>query len=462
MPAVASRPPYSQDTSTTLNATLHNAEGSGFLMSYPPVPVLSAAPKQMQELDESCCVRLGVFRPNTAVSKEQLVDEIDSVRMTSEIEHVFVEAAAAAAVTRSGETKAAEDDDYEWGRVYFSSGEVAELCAALLSYPGRRSKWHRWVVQRLPTFGEAAPSAFSPVTATEQRMAAVAFSCRLADTLLARGARGLCVLSTTDLLETNGAQQWLVHKRTGVNTSVDVCAAYFPHPDRNQCQQGSRCPHLHLRLEAFPKLLLPSFPVSVAAPSRGGGGGGVGKAGLGVASSAGGATMPAPTAWEVDRCRDTLALHDLPVHVDFVTLRYMFDRCMGYAQSYVVLTAAMKREGVVLFDSPEHATEAMTQANSASDLHVTLLGPTAAETKAATTATSQSDSAASASAASRDQAPGGSDAVSTESAVPFPALPEGWSYGLSRRTGQYFFLQTGKKATTFKHPVTQERYSMKR
>lgn len=45
-------------------------------------------------------------------------------------------------------------------------------------------------------------------------------------------------------------------------------------------------------------------------------------------------------------------------------------------------------------------------------------------------------------------------------ALPFPSLPEGWEHGYSRRTNQYYFFQPKtKNSTTWKHPVTGERYS---
>ena len=43
--------------------------------------------------------------------------------------------------------------------------------------------------------------------------------------------------------------------------------------------------------------------------------------------------------------------------------------------------------------------------------------------------------------------------------VPFPPLPSGWGYGVSRRNGKYYFFEHGSKApTTFKHPVTGDKY----
>ena len=66
-------------------------------------------------------------------------------------------------------------------------------------------------------------------------------------------------------------------------------------------------------------------------------------------------------------------------------------------------------------------------------------------------------------AAPRDLAPRGGGLRpqgGIDGPVPFPPLPTEWGYGVSRRTGQYYFFQHGSKApTTWKHPQTGEKYN---
>lgn len=416
-------------------------------MSPTTVPALSAAPKQMNELDETFAVRLGVFRPRVALSREQVVDEIDSVKMTSKVEYVFLEAATG----NGNDSPNVNDTDFEWARVYFSSTEVAGLCAALLSYPGRRSKWYRFVTQRLPILTPIT----HPPTAAEALVGKLHVP-ESPDTMLLHTADGFSVVSTCEVFDTAAVRDWTRQKQTNTITSRDVCAKFYPDATTNRCTAGAACHCVHLREKAFLKLLLHPLPLSTNAGTVQGGR----------------ATVPIPDRclWEQSRGQDTLFLPDLPRNVDAATMHYMFSQCSGFIVSDTVLTSSYKRHGVVVFDTPENATKAKEQASAAelvvlyyseSCMHhkegVETEDPVPPHTKGIACGSNKEKSVSGGAVDQEERA-----AAESEDAPPFPPLPEGWEYGLSRRTMQYFFLQTGKKSTTFKHPVTQDRYSAKR
>eukprot|EP00759_Apiculatamorpha_spiralis_P054475 PhF_6_TR6945/c1_g1_i1/m.10195 len=44
--------------------------------------------------------------------------------------------------------------------------------------------------------------------------------------------------------------------------------------------------------------------------------------------------------------------------------------------------------------------------------------------------------------------------------VPFPPLPEGYSYSVSQRSGNYYFYENGSKKTEWNHPITKLTYSI--
>lgn len=445
-----------------------------------PLPSLSAAPKQMQELDERCGVRFGVYRPRHRLSKELVIDEMDAVRMTSFVEHVFIEVGCSPLHP--------EETDYEWARIFFSDAEAAELTVALLSYPGRRSKFTRFVTQRLPLpkkSGDADPSSVHPVSGDQPPSYPAtpgAQPADVVDTVLLRFADGWCVASTLELYSTAGLEECLGQKKRGLLSCCEVCGDFngeeMSSGGSGGCLRGLECPNAHLRKNFFFKLLVPPLirvtDRQVAATN-------------GNDSAAATDEVPVTAAppqcrsaglWLADRATDTLIVHHLPADIDLSAFVYMFSRCPGYLRAQTVRAQTHVRYGVVWFADHAAAVAARTEAAAALHLPILFYGEKAehaadseegphgkSEPSTHTEAIPASkikSSVASNGSASAAVATTAAAATSKSSEVPFPPLPEGWEFGLSRRTMQYFFLQTGKKSTTWKHPVTQERYSAKR
>ncbi|KAI5691656.1 hypothetical protein MNV84_08382 [Leishmania braziliensis] len=440
----------------------------------PPLPTLSASAKDISEMDVRAGLRLGVFRASTRLNKEQVMDEIESVRMTSHVELVLLESPQQIALLQDVPP---QEHDYEWATVFFSIAEAADLCAALLCQPGRRSKWARVSIQRLPIVSRQT----EPYTAEEEQRAqvhmyqmnaaspsvtktngATLFS-DARDTVLARGAYGWCVLSTGGLFPTLGLAAYLQHRRRGDFTGIDVCAKFDPQCDKDKCVAGGQCNGVHLRsCEQWRLLVPPMLILRKTTPT----------------SSTSTEDIPSPveSAWQEARRTDTLVVLPLPPEIDETAFVYMFQRCDGFRRAQTVRTVDAHRYGVVQFADAASAHLAQQQAISHSNLPVRFVGEateavngtqalaaaldvsstevinssTVPPNKSYTTAPSST----SAVTASRTNPA----AVTHAPDVPFPPLPSGWEYGLSRRTMQYFFLQSGKKSTTWKHPVTQEQY----
>lgn len=445
----------------------------------PPLPTLSASAKDISEMDVRVGLRLGVFRAATRLSKEQVMDEIESVRMTSHVERVLLESPRQIALLPGVPP---QEQEYAWATVFFSSAEAADLCAALLCQPGRRSKWVRVSIQRLPIVSRQT----EPHTAEEEQRAQVhayqmnAVARRVTkgdgaallggvhDTVLAQSAYGWCVLSTGGLFPTSGLAAYLKHRHVGDFTGIDVCADFDPQCDKDKCSAGGQCKGVHLRACEQWRLLLPPVLISK-------------KEALTAGTPTLVATSPAESAWQRSRRKDTLLVMPLPPEIDEAAFVYMFRWCDGFQRAQTVRTVDALRYGVVQFADAASAQLARQQAISHSNLPVRFVGGTAADANStesltaspAATSTEPTNSAtASPPDKSRTAAPSGANAMISSGAataaarhapdVPFPPLPGGWEYGLSRRTMQYYFLQSGKKSTTWKHPVTQEQYKAHR
>ncbi|KAG5465184.1 hypothetical protein LSCM4_00637 [Leishmania orientalis] len=445
----------------------------------PPLPTLSASAKDISEMDVRAGLRLGVFRAVRQLNKEQVMDEIESVRMTSHVERVLLEAPHQVAMLP---VASSQEQEYAWATVFFSSAEAADLCAALLCQPGRRSKWARVSIQRLPVVSAQT----EPHTAEEDQRAQVhvyqmnaaatgatkangtALISGVPDTILAQSAYGWCVLSTGGLFPTAGLATYLQHRRVGDFTGINVCASFDPQCDKDKCEAGGQCQGVHLRACEQWRLLVP--PVLI---SR--------KAGMTAGTSTLAVTSLSESAWQQARRTDTLLVTPLPPEIDESAFVYMFRWCDGFLRAQTVRTVDALRYGVVQFADAATAQRARQQAISQSMLPVRFVGEMAGtanstEAPAASVDASSSEQTASATTQpvheSSTRAPSGANEVTALSTattaathapdVPFPPLPVGWEYGLSRRTTQYFFLQSGKKSTTWKHPVTQEQYKAHR
>ncbi|GET93697.1 hypothetical protein, unknown function [Leishmania tarentolae] len=445
----------------------------------PPLPTLSASAKDISEMDVRAGLRLGVFRAPRRLSKEQVMDEIESVRMTSHVERVLLESPHQVALLPSVPL---QEQEYVWATVFFSSAEAADLCAALLCQPGRRSKWAHMSIQRLPIVSRLT----EPHTAEEEQrvqvhiyqMNAVAGSgakedvttlfSGVHDTVLAQSAYGWCVLSTGGLFPTSGLAAYLKQRHVGDFPGIGVCARFDPECDKDKCEAGGQCKRLHLRACEQWRLLVP--PVLITK-----------KEALTAGTSKLVVDAPEENAWQRARHKDTLLVMPLPSEIDESAFVYMFRWCDGFLRAQTVRTVDAHRYGVVQFSDAACAQRARQQAISHSNLPVRFVGEMAVDSKEseALTASPQASLTEPASTAvacshneSHEAAPKGSNtmtgsvnssATATHAPdVPFPPLPADWEYGLSRRTMQYYFLQSGKKSTTWKHPVTQEQYKAHR
>lgn len=438
--------------------------------------------------DDTRCLRIGVFHPSIPVTREQIIDEIDSVKMTSRVEHVAMEPL----------------DEYRapsayWGRVYFSSPELADLCAVELNTPRRVSKWKYFVTQRLPRLGPGCGEirtipAFEP------------FHAEPADSIAVETPEGFVVFSTDEVYRTKGVVDYVEAKQAGRILHRLVCKHFDPQR-RFPCRFGAGCNYIHVKAIAMWKLLL---PVTSKSANRH-------RYAIGDGDTSGLHT----SFWEFSRRLDTLVVRYLQPEHDVDALRYMFGGCQGFADCFVQCTRDGKRFGFVRFTSQDSAFHALAQTKDC-NLNVSFYGcledlrrcqslavgggqrsqrpheldgsPTAPERplvkssqiahrpethfRGAASSRAHNDRREDHSASRRyvddgpsDQpaakADGGSPSDERDSAaqdvdtdLPFPPLPEGWEHGVSRRTSQYYFFQPKtKNSTTWKHPSTGERYS---
>ncbi|KAG5490757.1 hypothetical protein JKF63_00879 [Porcisia hertigi] len=444
-----------------------------------PLPTLSASAKDISEMDVRAGLRLGVFRALTQLNKEQVMDEIESVRMTSHVERVLLESPHQIAQLPGVPL---QEREYAWATVFFSSAEAADLCAALLCQPGRRSKWPRVSIQRLPIVSMQT----EPHTTEEQQRTKVhlyqmnagatsgtkadsaVFVDSVHDTVLAQSAFGWCVLSTGGLFPTSGLAAYLQHRRLGDFTPIDVCTKFDSECDKDKCDAGGQCKCVHLRASEQWRLLVPPVLLSRKAAATG-------------SASTPEVALPVETSWQKERHKDTLIVMPLPPEIDEDAFVYMFRWCDGFRRAQTVRTVEALRYGVVQFAEAANARLARQQATSHSNLSVRFVGEARAaasgtQAPQALPAASSPEPSGSAAAQAlnelpttaptevRDMAASSSATTAATHApgLPFPPLPSGWEYGLSRRTTQYFFLQSGKKSTTWKHPVTHEQYKAQR
>jgi hypothetical protein len=393
-----------------------------------------------------------------------VIDEMDAIRMTSRVEEVFIEPRTLA------EMKNADAPTY--ARIYFASPEWADLCAVELNTPHRTSKWRHMISQRLPLLGpmcgdiKSIPS-FAP------------FRAEPADSILIETTEGYVVFSTNEIYLTRGAIDYLDAKRHGRILQRVVCQE-FDAQRFAPCAKGTECTDIHVKAVAIWKLLLPT---TAKQPMR-------------AASSS-----VRVSVWEFNRRRDTIVLRYLTPDDDVNSIAFMFGGCVGFAGASVQCTREGKRFGFVQFHDQSSAFAAMAQ-TAGSNLNVSFYGAmedirtieaTAADpqTPVATSELSTAvkpvlrsggnrrpethflgtsavmlaagvDSVVASHArnVSPEQQPATAPPAPSHESLPFPALPDGWEHGVSRRTRQFFFFQPKtKNSTTWKHPDTKERYS---
>lgn len=470
-------------------------------------------------MDVRAGVRLGVYRAATRLNTEQVMDEVESVRMTRSVERVLLESQQPTQQPQPGVP--IEEREYAWATVFFADAEAAELCVARLCQPGRRSKWSRMCIQRLPlTSLLTAPlssaeseryrvHAYQLESAASTPGTAATTASALPDTVLARSAGGWCVLSTAGLYPTMGIATYLKHRRSGDFSGVEVCPKFHTEVEKDACDAGGKCASLHLREAEQWKLLLPVVRLPAAGKTSVGTSPHVKPVSASITPAAAATATAAvvnrlaETSWQRARHADCLVVNPLPPDIDERSFVYMFRGCKGFVRAQTVRTVDQVRYGVVQFTDATSAQEARQQATASSELVVRfyeeesncnaappqnaagtatsgggLLARTAVETAVDGEGTprqvEENDSKEVSATPDRnnqnsttdDKEAGCGGAAPVEpthaAGVPFPPLPEGWEYGLSRRTMQYFFLQSGKKSTTWKHPVTQEQYKAKR
>ncbi|CUE70466.1 Hypothetical protein, putative [Bodo saltans] len=431
------------------------------------VPDEVASPSSITRPDV-CCVRIGVFRPPVPVTKAQVIDEIDAIRMTSRVEEVFIEPRTLAEMKNP--------DAPTYARIYFASPEWADLCAVELNTPHRTSKWRHMISQRLPLLGPMCGDiksipAFAP------------FRAEPADSILIETTEGYVVFSTNEIYLTRGAIDYLDAKRHGRILQRGVCQEFDPQR-YTPCANGTDCSDIHVKAVAIWKLLLPTTakqPIRTASSSV------------------------KVSVWEYNRRRDTLVLRYLAADDDVNSIAFMFGGCDGFLGASIQCTREGKRFGFVQFKDQPSAFAAMAQ-TAGSNLNVSFYGAMEdiRTTELSTAADPQSPMAAkghekerpvlrsggnkhpdthfrgtsAAMAAplsliegdhnvlpqvrnlSPEQHPANAPPPPSSENLPFPPLPEGWEHGVSRRTRQYFFFQPKtKNSTTWKHPDTKERYS---
>jgi hypothetical protein len=433
-------------------------------------------------------VRIGVFFPDVSpVTSEQVVDEIDSIKMTSRVEAVWMEPRTAFSPPH-----------VYWTRVYFTSPEIADLCALELTMPNRLSKWRHFVTQRLPLLGPTYGSLHyippimdpatgvivpSPYGASLLPVAFERFHAEPTDSVAVATRDGWCLFSTDELYRTRGLVEHCAirqqHQPVALKSEPLVICPLFD-PDRCVvCSEGLECRAVHVKAESMWRCLV---PISLRAPPHP------------VPSHIDGSTV-----WQNQRKYDTLVLRYIKDDQTAWAVRYMFSGCAGFVGADVVCTRDGRRFGLVRFADAASATLALLQ-TAESSLNVSFYGaledlraavgeapsstslsklPHNSFSKGSATCTlersPQAISIAATSVVASDatklrSGAGSGAAVPTaagaaddedEDRVPFPPLPEGWVHGVSRRTNQYIFFQPQtKNSTTFKHPVTGERYNM--
>lgn len=457
-------------------------------------------PPPEPQRDERCCLRIGVINPRAPLTKEQVLDEMDSIKMSSFVNHVAVEGVA---------TNHHRDGILVcFARVYFETPADADAAIVEFNAPYRTCKWKQFVTQRLPLPGPLSGEIGSQPTFE-------AFVEDPADTVIVDTQEGYTFFSTDELYRTRGLEEYITTKKNGRVIRRLICKHYDAER-RIACRFGFQCSFLHVKAFAQNRLLrtVGSWRTPLRIPRH--------------------EEDVQLSCWEFERRQDTLVVRDLEPNVQERELAYMFGGCSGYLSSAVrrVPHSTEAHYGIVRFQSRAHAWSALVQtfgsglsisfwgaiedlrtvmandarergAGAGTNLNVTLTGagvleagPTPAAAAAGRAATGGIDLRQSGQKRDRDTRGGraggsmkeaagyddsddergkeparkgppavGTDAPQTDAPAdatptPFPPLPDGWSYGFSKRTGKYFFfMRCSMDKTTWKHPSTQACYN---
>ena len=447
---------------------------------------LSGAAKKTTELSEECCVRLGVFLPSTgqtAIGREEFVDEMDAIHMTSEVERIEVEPLSNDEI----------EGKFQWAKIYFNTPSNADLAASELNIPLRNSKWRQTITQRLPLKG-AQCGEINTIPAF------IPFECNPPDTIVVDTQEGFIAFATDEVYHSAGALDFMEAKRNGRLIRRLVCKHFDAHR-RIPCRFGASCTYMHIKAVAADRLLR---TVSHKTPLR------VSKQDKEVEVS----------SWDFERRYDTLVIRQPTTENDLTeeSIRYMFENCPGFvsAQLFSCREGGRNRNGegsqsygLVRFDTKENALSTLLQTYN-TDLNIGFYGVMEDVRKVQVVEgrkdgslhinesrnfqhnsrgggpfSNNGDFSRGGRGGDRggrggirggrgggDDFRGGRGAVAprggasigglrvNDGPVPFPALTSEWGYGVSRRTGQYYFFQHGSKApTTWKHPVTGEKYN---
>ena len=427
---------------------------------------LSGKVISMEDLDVTCCLRIGVLNAPAPVTREQVLNEIEAIKLVAHVETVLME------------PRAEGSNDY-WASVFFTTPAFADKACAELNVPLRTYRWKLFVTQRLPLPGSLCGEigtmpVFQPLDANP------------ADTVVVDTQEGFVFFSTDELYKTRGVEDSLATKRNDGKIVRRLICKHFDPEQRIPCRYGLQCMFIHVKACAIGKLLRTvTMKSKLRFPKN--------EADIQVSS------------WDFERRTDTLVVRYLEPAMDGSQLHYMFEGCAGYKDVCVGTTAEGMRYGMVRFLTRVAAFDALAQTFD-SGLAISFYGcmedvrrvmmhdpafrmphnhnaiisfsnanPQNATSSAAAVSRSAQQETSSAqaapakplpvvptmrAAAAAVSPPPQREASSEPRALPFPPLPAGWEYGESRKTSQYYFFQPKtKNPTTWQHPITHERYT---
>lgn len=396
-------------------------------------------------LDEKCCLRLGIVGPRGSVSKEQVMNELHSIKLDGKVVHVGFEGGEAA------------HPQFVWVKVYFGTPDEADEAITELNAPGRTCRWRVFVSQRLPLAGPfsgdiGSDPTFQPYVEDP------------ADCIVVDATEGFVYFSTDEMYRTKGLEDCFQAKRQGKMIRRLVCKHFDPQR-KLPCRYGPQCTFLHVKPHCMNRLLRTvSHRQALRIPRND--------------------DVIQMSSWEGDRREDTLLVRDLDSSLDQAGLTYMFEGCAGFQECFLHTLKDGRAYGIIRFDSQSNAFAALVQ-TIGSGLNISFCGALEdirgllvrevkqnpdGERLYRQHLLEQQKMYANADGGERAGGPvGGSTegavsaaggAAAHDAGLPFPPLPEGWVYGMSRRNNQYYFYRLNSKDdTSWKHPVTKESYT---
>jgi hypothetical protein len=406
-----------------------------------PRQPLSAKVIAPADLDVNCCLRIGVINPPAPVTREQVLNEIEAVKLLAQVETVVMEP------HREGA------NEY-WANVYFSTPADANRACAELNVPLRTYRWKEFVTQRLPLPGSLCGEV-GTIPIFE------AFNANPPDTVVVDTQEGYVFFSTDELYRTRGAEEFVSTKRKEGKIVRRLICKHFDPERRIPCRYGLQCMFVHVKACAMPRLLR-----TVTAKQK-----------LRFPKNE---TDIQVSSWDFERRADTLVVRGLDLSMDAAQIQYMFEGCAGYRESFVGTTNDGMRFGAVRFSSRIAAFDSLVQTVDSGlsvsyygcmeDIRRIMLHDPECKKLAATNNNQVSQPSAATQrpafvtqtkpAAPQRPAEEQREESSEPRTLPFPPLPAGWDYGESRKTNQYYFFQPKtKNPTTWQHPVTREHYT---